>query len=77
MDVNWLLLVVAGRNDVKESPGFLEKLANRFVPHVGAAKLGANWSLYAQGGYQFAAGEPGNGIRRDGVKGDFGVRYTW
>src|SRR5262249_1034233 len=44
MDVNWLLLVVAGRNDVKESPGFLEKLANRFVPHVGTAKLGANWT---------------------------------
>jgi outer membrane autotransporter protein len=41
------------------------------------AKLGANWSLYAQGGYQFAAGEPNNGIRRDGVKGDFGVRYSW
>jgi len=41
------------------------------------AKLSPNWSLYAQGGYQFAAGEPGNGIRRDGVKGDFGVRYTW
>src|SRR5262249_49715704 len=32
------------RNDVKESPGFLEKLANRFVPHVGTAKLGANWT---------------------------------
>jgi outer membrane autotransporter protein len=41
------------------------------------AKLSANLSLYAQGGYQFAAGEPNNGIRRDGVKGDFGARYTW
>ena len=40
MDVNWLLLVVAGRNDVKESPGFLEKLANRFVRHIGNDRLG-------------------------------------
>jgi hypothetical protein len=30
-----------------------------------------------RGGYQFAAGEPNNGIRRDGAKGDFGVKYTW
>ncbi len=41
------------------------------------AKLTANWSLYAQGGYQFAAGEPSNGIRRDGVMGDVGMRYNW
>jgi hypothetical protein len=41
------------------------------------AKLSANWSPFAQGGYQFAAGEPNNGIRRDGVTGDVGVRYNW
>ena len=41
------------------------------------AKLTANWSLYAQGGYQFAAGEPSNDIRRDGVMGDVGMRYNW
>jgi hypothetical protein len=42
------------------------------------AKLSANWSLYAQGGYQFAPAETGaNPQRRDGVKGDFGVKYRW
>ncbi len=41
------------------------------------AKLSTNWSLYAQGGYQFAAGEPNNGIRRDCVTGDVGMRYNW
>jgi outer membrane autotransporter protein len=41
------------------------------------AKLTANWSLYAQGGYQFAAGEPSNGIRRDAIMGDIGMRYNW
>ena len=30
--------------------------------------------LYAQGGYQFAVSDPNNGIRRDGVKGDFGLK---
>jgi len=40
------------------------------------AKLTANWSLYAQGGYQFAAGEPSNGIRRDAIMGDVGMRYN-
>jgi len=42
------------------------------------AKLGAKWSVFAQGGFQFATSDNGaNGIRRDGVKGDFGVKYTW
>jgi outer membrane autotransporter protein len=42
------------------------------------AKFGPNWSLYAQGGYQFATNENGpNPFRRDSAKGDFGVRYTW
>jgi hypothetical protein len=41
------------------------------------AKFSANRSLYAQGGYQFAAGELNNGIRRDGVAGDVGMRYSW
>ena len=30
--------------------------------------------LYAQGGYQFAISDPNNGIRRDGVKGEFGLK---
>ena len=30
--------------------------------------------LYAQGGYQFAVSDPNNGIRRDGVKGEFGLK---
>jgi outer membrane autotransporter protein len=42
------------------------------------AKLGASLSVFAQGGYQFATSESGpNGFRRDSVKGDVGVRYTW
>jgi hypothetical protein len=40
------------------------------------AKLSAYWSRGAQGGYQLAAGEPNTGIRRDGVVGDAGMRYT-
>jgi hypothetical protein len=37
-----------------------------------SAKLTANWSLYAQG-----ATEPSNGIRRDIVMGDVGMRCNW
>jgi outer membrane autotransporter protein len=40
-------------------------------------KLTANWSLYAQGGYQFATGEPSNSIRRDAIMGDVGMRYNF
>ena len=39
-------------------------------------RVSTNLSLYAQGGYQFAAGNTDGG-RRDGVKGDIGGRYTW
>jgi outer membrane autotransporter protein len=42
------------------------------------AKLGTSLSVFAQGGYQFATSESGTfGFRRDSVKGDIGVRYTW
>jgi hypothetical protein len=42
------------------------------------AKLGTKWSVFAQGGFQFATSDNGaNGIRRDRIKGDIGVRYTW
>jgi outer membrane autotransporter protein len=38
------------------------------------AKLDNRLSLYAQAGYQFALSQA---IRRDGVKGDIGLRYAW
>ena len=41
------------------------------------AKLNAGLSLYAQGGYQFAVLDGNDNTVRNGVKGDFGVRYTW
>ena len=37
-------------------------------------KLNPNLSFYAQAGYQFATDSD---IRRDGVKGDIGLRFTW
>jgi outer membrane autotransporter protein len=40
------------------------------------ARLSTSWSLYAQGGYQFALNGTDGG-RRDGVRGDLGLRYTW
>jgi predicted porin len=42
------------------------------------AKLNNSVSLYAQGGYQFAVDDTTtNNIRRNGVMGDIGLRYTW
>jgi outer membrane autotransporter protein len=42
------------------------------------ARLGARCSIYAQGGFQFAADEGGPiPVRRDSVRGDLGVRYSW
>ena len=41
-----------------------------------SAKIFRGLSLYAQAGYQFAVSGTDGG-RRDGVKGDFGVHYTW
>jgi outer membrane autotransporter protein len=42
------------------------------------ARLGPRFSLFAQGGWQFASDERGpNPYRRDSVKGDIGVRYAW
>jgi outer membrane autotransporter protein len=38
-------------------------------------KLNTKFSFYTQAGYQFAVG-PDN-TRRDGFKGDIGLRYTW
>ena len=39
-----------------------------------SAKILPGLSLYAQAGYQFATSSQ---LRRDGVKGDFGVHYAW
>ncbi|WP_245329288.1 hypothetical protein [Bradyrhizobium centrolobii] len=39
-----------------------------------SAKILPGLSLYAQAGYQLATS---NDNRRDGVKGDFGVHYSW
>jgi outer membrane autotransporter protein len=41
-----------------------------------SAKILPGLSLYAQASYQFAVSGTDGG-RRDGVKGDFGVRYSW
>jgi outer membrane autotransporter protein len=41
-----------------------------------SAKILPGLNLYAQAGYQFAVSGTDGG-RRDGVKGDFGVHYTW
>jgi hypothetical protein len=42
------------------------------------ARLGPRFSVFAQGGYQYAADESGsNPYRRDSVKGDIGVRFAW
>jgi hypothetical protein len=40
------------------------------------ARLGPRLSLFAQGGYQYAASGP-DPYRRDSVKGDIGVRFAW
>lgn len=40
------------------------------------AKLTNRLSLYAQAGYQFAVAQT-NEVSRNGVKGDFGLRYAW
>jgi outer membrane autotransporter protein len=40
------------------------------------AKIIAGLSLYAQAGYQFAVGDT-DGHKRDGVRGNLGLRYTW
>ncbi len=40
-------------------------------------KLNDRLSLYAQAGYQFAAGQTNSGYIRDGIKGDVGLRYNW
>jgi outer membrane autotransporter protein len=41
-----------------------------------SAKIRSGFNLYAQAGYQFAVNDTAGG-RRDGVKGDFGVRWSW
>lgn len=41
----------------------------------GTVKVNANWSAFAQAGYQFAVA-PSN-VRRNGFTGDIGLRYTW
>jgi outer membrane autotransporter protein len=41
----------------------------------GTVKLRGGWSAYGQLGYQFALA-PEN-VRRNGVSGDFGIRYSW
>ena len=39
-------------------------------------RVGRNLSFYAQAGYQFAIGNIDGG-RRQGIKGDIGLRYAW
>jgi outer membrane autotransporter protein len=39
--------------------------------------VGPNLNLYAQGGYQFAISDLNAGTRRNGVAGDFGLRFVW
>jgi outer membrane autotransporter protein len=39
-------------------------------------KVNASFSVYAQAGYQFAVGDT-EGSRRDGVRGDVGIRFAW
>jgi outer membrane autotransporter protein len=41
------------------------------------AKLNSTLSLYAQAGYQFVPDPTNNDYIRNGVKGDFGLRYSW
>jgi len=41
------------------------------------AKLSANLGLYAQGGFNSPPASPTTASAGDGVKGDFGLRYTW
>ena len=40
-------------------------------------RLNHRLNLYAQAGYQFAVDQTNNGYIRNGVKGDFGLRYNW
>jgi outer membrane autotransporter protein len=55
----------------------LQERATRLDLAAGlTARLTPNLSLYAQGGYQFAVIDTDN-VRRDGVKGDLGLRYAW
>jgi outer membrane autotransporter protein len=41
------------------------------------AKLNTRFSVFAQAGYQFAVLQGSENTMRNGVKGDFGVRYAW
>jgi outer membrane autotransporter protein len=41
------------------------------------ARLNDRLSLYGQGGYQFAVSQTDEGVERNAVKGDVGLRYTW
>jgi hypothetical protein len=41
------------------------------------AKLNTRLSVFAQAGFQFAVLQGGENTVRNGVKGDFGVRYAW
>jgi len=47
------------------------------VEFAGGVKytLAPSWSLFAQGGYQFAVAP--SSIRRNGAEGAFGVHFTW
>ena len=35
------------------------------------------WRAYAQASYQFAVSQTNNGIARNAVQADIGVRYSW
>jgi outer membrane autotransporter protein len=41
------------------------------------ARINANLGLYAQAGYEFAVKNHTDGRKRDGVRGDLGLRYRW
>jgi outer membrane autotransporter protein len=61
-----------------EGVPLIEQATRREFAGGVTAKLGPRLSLFAQGGYQYAADESGsNPYRRDSVKDDIGVRYAW
>jgi hypothetical protein len=75
---SWILTAEATTTFAIDQAPLIEQATRLEFAGGVTAKLGSNLSLFAQGCYQFATSESGaNGFRRDSVKGDIGVRYTW